>query len=74
MATRKLEQYPLDELKEIYRVLHGSLPEHPELMDSQLLEDLQSFLQRKAGEQGVDVSMHAQWAAWLGGGPALKGL
>ena len=60
------DQYPLQELKLIYRILHAALPETQELMDSELLEDLQRYLQRRAKEEGVDVSLHAQWAVWLG--------
>ena len=67
------ERYALGELKEVYRVLHAALPEHPELMDSALLEELQRELQAQATKEGVDVSLHAQWAAWLGG-PLLRGL
>lgn len=71
---RNLEDYPLDELKLIYRLLHARLPEVPDLMDSELLHELQGHLQRKATEDGVDVSLHAQWATWLNGGTVLKGV
>lgn len=67
------ERYSLDELKLVYRVLHAALPDNPELMDSVLLEELQRALQEQATADGVDVSLHAQWAAWLGG-PLLRGL
>lgn len=60
-----LDHYTLRELKLIYQVLHAALPETPELMDSEWLEDLQRYLQRQAREEGVDVSLHSQWAAWL---------
>ena len=60
-----LDRYPLDELKLIYRLLHSQLPEHMALMDSQMLHDLQTCLQLQAGKDGVDVSLHAEWAAWL---------
>ena len=69
-----LPDYPLDELKLIYRLLHEALPENPELMDSDLLQDLQRHLQQAASADGVDVSLHAQWAAWLHGGARLKGV
>lgn len=62
---RTLKEYPVNELKLIYQVLHAGLPNEPELMDSQLLEDLQRFLQERAGQDGVDVSTHSQWASWL---------
>jgi hypothetical protein len=60
-----LEEYILTELKLVYRLLHSQLPEHPALMDSQLLHDLQGYLQQRARKDGVDVSLHAEWAAWL---------
>lgn len=68
-----LSHYSVDELKLVYRVLHAALPENPELMDSLFLEELQSYLQTCAKSEGVDVSLHAQWAAWLGGS-LLRGL
>lgn len=67
------ERYALEELKLVYRVLHAALPQNPALMDAALLEDLQRELQARATAEGVDVSLHAQWAAWLGS-PALRGL
>lgn len=60
-----ITQYPLQELKLIYRILHSQLPQHPELLDSELLQVLQTYLQQQACEAGVDVSHHAQWARWL---------
>lgn len=61
-----MEQYPLAEQKLVYRVLHGSLVKSPELMDSRFLHDLQSRLQKAAQAEGVDVSDHGAWDAWLG--------
>jgi hypothetical protein len=61
--------YPLAEQKLIYRVLHASLMEHPELMDSQFLHDLQRGLQRQAQDEGVDVADHGSWDRWLGNLP-----
>ena len=63
---KSLQDYPLAELKHIYRLLHAQLADNMELMDAQLMEDLQSLLQQRARAEGVDVSHHAQWAAWLG--------
>ena len=60
-----LDGYPLDELKLIYRLLHSQLPEHMALMDSQMLHDLQTYLQQQASQDGIDVSLHGEWAAWL---------
>ncbi len=68
----ELERYPLSELKLVYRLLHSQLSQQPELMDSDLLQDLQTLLQKRARQDGVDVSLHAQWAAWLNGGANLN--
>ena len=71
---KPLDQYPLAELKTLYRLLHDQIAQHPELMDAELLDDLQSFLQTRARADGVDVSLHAQWAAWLSDGPTDTGI
>ncbi|HKK05856.1 MAG TPA: hypothetical protein VKA50_08420 [Gammaproteobacteria bacterium] len=71
---RPLADYPIEDLKRVYRILHSQLPEHMELMDSELMHDLQRILQRRAREDGVDVSLHAQWAAWLNDGVSLRGV
>lgn len=60
-----LTSYSLDELKLIYQLLHRQLPEYPALIDSDLLQDLQQYLQQCANQDGVDVSLHGDWAAWL---------
>ncbi len=64
-GTRPLAHYPLAELKVLYRVLHAAVSDHPELMDSEFMDDLQRHLQAHAAAAGVDVSTHSQWAAWL---------
>ena len=69
---KSLDSYELTDLKHIYRTLHGPLQEDFELMDSELLLDLQTWLQSKAGDEGVDVSIHAQWAAWLNDGKPVS--
>ena len=69
-----LSEYPISELKLIYRLLHTQIQSHMELMDSQLLQDLQTYLQQQAKGDGIDVSLHAQWSAWLNEGTVLKGL
>ena len=71
---KPLTDYSLDELKLIYRILQQQLAEHSALMDSDLLQDLQRYLQDKAKQDGIDISMHADWAAWLSGGTELSGL
>ncbi len=73
-VNRSLADYPLDDLKNIYRTLHARLPDNMELMDSELLQDLQTLLQQKAKAEGVDISVHAQWATWLNGGADLHAL
>lgn len=71
---RLLTDYAIEDLKRAYRILHAQLPEHVELMDSELMDDLQRILQTRAREDGVDVSLHAQWAAWLNDGVSLHGI
>jgi hypothetical protein len=61
-----VENYPLKELKLIYRVLHRHLAQHTELLDARFFDDLQRYLQRKAQADGVDVTDHGAWDAWLG--------
>ena len=62
---KNLAEYPLSELKLIYSLLHLQIIDQPALMDSDLLHDLQSFLQSQATQDNVDVSTHSEWAAWL---------
>ena len=64
-----MTDYPLTERKLVYRVLHGSLTRHPELMDLTFLDALQADLQKRATADGVDVSDHGAWDAWLGNEP-----
>lgn len=64
--TTALDRYDVNELKQIYRVLHAALPAQPALLDSRLLEDLQICLQRAAKQARVDVTDHQAWAQWLG--------
>lgn len=65
---KNLDTYPISELKLIYSILHSQVLEKPELMDSDLLQDLQSFLQAKATKESIDVSDHGQWDSWLSSG------
>ncbi len=55
----------LADAKLVYRVLHAHLQEHDELMDCELLSQLQTRLMEAARADGVDVSDHAAWNAWL---------
>lgn len=71
---KALNDYAISDLKLIYQLMHERLPHDPMLMDSDLLADLQTYLQKQASNDGVDVSLHAQWASWLNDGVQLKGL
>ena len=64
---QRFSTFDVDELKLVYRILHQNLMSHMELMDAEFTEVLQTWLQYRAGEDGVDVSEHAQWEAWLRG-------
>ena len=64
---QRFSAFEIDELKLVYRVLHQNLMSNMELMDAEFLQALQSWLQYRAGQDGVDVSVHAQWEAWLKG-------
>ena len=55
-----------EELKLVYRVLHQHLGDHPELMDTDFLIELQTYLQRQAKATGVDISDHSAWDRWIG--------
>ena len=55
-----------EELKLVYRVLHQHLGDHPELMDTDFLIELQTYLQRQAKTAGVDISDHSAWDRWIG--------
>lgn len=58
--------HAIEELKLVYRILHRHLAEHPELMDTHFLIELQNFLHRQASKDGVDSSNHGEWDIWLG--------
>ena len=71
---KPLSDYAISDLKLIYQLLHERLPTDPMLMDSELLQDLQTYLQKMASKDGIDVSLHAQWSSWLNDGAPLKGV
>lgn len=60
------------DLKLVYRTLHASLLENEELLDSAFFHELQLWLQTLAQSEGVDVSDHARWDAWLNQIPAAR--
>ena len=64
---KNIDTYAMSELKLIYSILHSQVLVHPDLMDSNLLQDLQTFLQYQATKDNVDVSDHGQWDYWLKG-------
>jgi hypothetical protein len=66
----RFAHFEIAELKVVYRALHQHLLQHPELMDTDFLSQLQRWLQTVAAQQGVDVGDHAAWAAWLADGGA----
>ncbi len=62
---KTIADYSITELKLIYNLLHANVSSHFELMDSELLSDLQKHLQNAASREGIDVTHHAHWQAWL---------
>tara|TARA_B100000575_G_C22780196_1_gene462503 strand:+ start:128 stop:397 length:270 start_codon:yes stop_codon:yes gene_type:complete len=64
---QRFSPFELSELKLVYRILHRNLMSQPELMDAEFLEALQSWLQYRAGQDGVNLADHAQWDQWLDG-------
>ena len=66
---KSLSDYQLSELKLIYNILHENIQTHFNLMDSELLSDLQTYLQQQAQKEGIDVTLHQQWKDWLDGQP-----
>jgi hypothetical protein len=62
---KTLKDYPTEELKLIYNLLHTQLLNHPKLMDSILLQDIQHDLLNQALQEGIDISQHTYWANWL---------
>lgn len=62
---KTISDYSITELKLIYTLLHANVQAHFELMDSELLSDLQKHLQTTASKEGIDVTHHSQWQAWL---------
>ena len=63
----KFSAFDASDLKLIYRTLHAALMDNIELMDSDFLHDLQTWLRTIACAEGVDTSDHGEWDRWLGG-------
>ncbi|OQW91560.1 MAG: hypothetical protein BWK79_16580 [Beggiatoa sp. IS2] len=62
---KTLKDYSTEELKLIYNLLYAQLLNHPKLIDSALLQDIQHYLLNQAVQEGVDISQHTDWANWL---------
>tara|TARA_Y100000310_G_scaffold337381_1_gene424321 strand:- start:586 stop:801 length:216 start_codon:yes stop_codon:yes gene_type:complete len=63
--TNKFAAFDATDLKLVYRTLHGSLMGNIDLMDSEFLEQLQTWLRTVASADGINTSDHSQWDAWL---------
>lgn len=62
---KTLNAYTLADLKRVYTTLHSHLQNDPDLMDSVLLEDLQTLLITQARLAGIDTTDHQAWSQWL---------
>lgn len=62
---KTLEAYSISELKLIYHLLHTQIPQHTQLISSDLLQDLRDYLLQQAKNEGVDVAIHKEWDSWL---------
>lgn len=73
-ADATIAALDFEELKLVYRVLHQHLAEHPELMDTDFLIELQNYLQRRAIAEKVDIADHSKWDEWIGntGAPSCE--
>jgi len=56
----------LSEAKLIYTTLHENLKIHPELIDTNFMIQLQTYLQQEAKRENIDISDHSEWEKWLG--------
>jgi hypothetical protein len=72
-TMQRFSSFDIKELKLVYRILHHNLMNHTELMDAEFLESLQSWLQYRAVQDGVDLTDHSQWSGWLNGQAIASG-
>lgn len=63
----------ISEWKTVFRILHANLARELELMDAEVFAEMQRQLHRAAEAQGVDVTDHDAWDAWLGVDDGLGG-
>ena len=52
---QRFSAFEINELKLVYQILHKSLMSNMELMDAEFLQAMQSWLQYRAGQEGVEV-------------------
>ncbi len=62
---QRYAHFDATDLKTIYRTLHRQILEEPDLLDSDFLTGLQTWLQALANGEGVDVGSHREWDEWL---------
>lgn len=62
---KNLTEYSIEELKLIYHLLHIQMPQHTQLISSDLLQDLQDYLLQQARNEGINVAERKQWNSWL---------
>ncbi len=67
-----IASHDLNELKLVFRVLHRHLGQHPDLLDTHFLIELQRFLHDQAISDGVDIADHSAWDRWLGNDDAAS--
>ncbi len=65
LKTMIFEKYDLKEWKLIYLQLRNAITVYPELLDSEMLNDLQTYLQGKAESIDLDPLDHETWINWL---------
>ncbi len=70
MNSVSIKTYQVSDLKRIYRVLHQHLLQNTDLMESEVFEDLQAYLQGVATLSGIDISDHEAWDRWIREEPA----
>ncbi len=67
-----IASHDLSELKLVFRVLHRHLGQHPDMLDTHFLIELQRFLHDQAINDGVDIADHSAWDRWLGNDDAAS--
>lgn len=65
MNSVSIKTYKVSDLKRVYRVLHKHILVNTDLMGSEVLEDLQAYLQGVAALSGIDIANHGAWDRWI---------